>query len=252
MSSIENVFADRKAYIGFLTAGDGGLQRTIDSAMALVAGGVDILEIGVPFSDPVADGPVIQQASQRALVAGTTVEAVLETCATIHEKSGVPLVLFSYFNPLLQRGDRFFTLAAQAGVCGLLVVDLPVDEGQAFFTQAIQHHLDPILLASPSTTAKRLEQIQPLARGFVYYACRKGTTGVRAGLPDDLRDRTDAIRNKLSLPIGVGFGIADRESARGVLEVADGFVVGSRFVEAIGAGVTASALEALARSIDPR
>lgn len=226
MSRIVDCFKKKKPFIGYLTAGDGDSERLF---LQLVQGGVDLLEVGIPFSDPVADGPTIQKAMQRA--EGTAIADVLALIRSLRLKTEAPMVLFTYFNPIQHRLNQFLSDAKQAGADGILVVDLPVEEAKEYARLCRRYHLDPIFVIAPSTSKKRMEEICKLASGFLYYACRKGTTGAREGLPSDLVEKIEQIRHVSSLPIAVGFGIADRKTADAVLAVADGFVVGSYLVE---------------------
>ncbi len=256
MNRIEQQFHKKPAYIGFLTGGDGGVDYCVDCSLALVEGGVDILELGMPFSDPVADGPVIQQASQRALQRGTTPETVLEISRRVRQEADVPIILFTYYNPLLQKGPDFLKKARSVGVDAVLVVDLPPpnpDHDSRYFFNALEAaHLDPIFVTAPSTDQKRLDQIKDISKGFIYYACQKGTTGVRSHLPEDFPQQISKIRAGTNLPIAAGFGIASRETAQEALQYADGFVVGSAFVKQMADGADPAKLCALARAIDPR
>lgn len=227
MSRISKAFAHKKAFVGYLTAGDAQVKDFLD----LVDLGVNVLEVGIPFSDPVADGPVIQKAMMRALENKTTPDTVLEIVRQIRAKSDVAMVLFTYFNPIQRDLANFLRRAKEAGADGILVVDLPLEEAAQYRSLTEQIGLDPIFLIAPSTPLDRIEKIAQAGRGFLYYVCRKGTTGKRLGLPEDLKEKVAQIRSKTALPIAVGFGISDRKTADSVLEIADGFVVGSYFVE---------------------
>lgn len=232
------------AFIAYLTAGDGGMDYSLQAALALEKGGVDLLEIGIPFSDPVADGPVIQKAMERSLKAGTTPEMVLSLIREIRKHSSIPVVLFSYYNPIFIAGESFLKRAKEAGVDGILIVDLPVEEDTPI--------LDRVLLVSPSTSDERMEQIAQKAKGFIYYVCQKGTTGARQELPEAVKTDIARIKKYTSLPVVAGFGISNKKTAEMALSSADGFVVGSLFVDAIGRKVSPEELTQLARSIDPR
>lgn len=235
------------AFIGYLTAGDGGLDYSLEAALALEKGGVDLLEIGIPFSDPVADGPVIQKAMQRSLEQGTTPDDVLELIRRIRKKSSIPLVLFSYYNPILQGGKEFLLKAKEAGAQGVLIVDLSIEERKKELEV-----LDQIWIISSTTSEERMEKILPLCRGFIYYASQKGTTGARSGFPEGFGAKIKEIKKRSSLPVVAGFGIASRESAQEALRYADGFVVGSLFVAAMGRKASPEELTQLAQSVDPR
>jgi tryptophan synthase alpha chain len=255
MNKIDKVFQKTKPFIGYLTGGDGGVDYTVDSALALINGGVDILEIGFPFSDPIADGPVIQRAHERALKHGTTSSNILEIAAHLRKKTDIPLVLFSYFNPILQKGIPYLHQLKSAGFDAVLIVDLAVqvqsEHPEPFFHALNESQLLPILLATPSTDHNRLVEISKVAKGFLYYASQKGTTGIRSKLSDDFSSQLTRLKRVFQIPIVAGFGIADRLSAQAVLEHADGFVVGSAFVQKIGEKVSPKQLENLAQSIDP-
>lgn len=227
MSRISQVFAKQKPVIGYLTAGDAPKERFLE----LLQMGVTILEIGIPFSDPVADGPVIQQAMQRSIKAGTNLETVLNLVKDLRQETDAAIVLFSYFNPIQRDLKNFLSKAKMAGADGILIVDLPLEESQAYHKLCCDLDLDTIYVIAPSTPSQRILNISKLAKGFIYYACRKGTTGTRIELPKDLREKITSIRKHTTLPIAVGFGIASREAAEAVLKIADGVVIGSHFVE---------------------
>lgn len=249
-SRIEKLFANHKAYIAYLTAGDGGIQHTLNAAMALIDGGVNMLEIGIPFSDPVADGPVIQRASQRAISTSTTLQDVLWLVKEIRKQSDIPLILFSYLNPILRAAQsNFFSVAKSAGVDGLLLVDCPIDESQFIRDACVTNQIDLIYVITPSTPMLRIQYINENARGFLYYACRKGTTGVRHGLPKGFHEKMIDIKGIVNLPVVVGFGISNNEMVKEVYSVADGVVVGSLFVKALEDGMSLTALSKLAHDI---
>jgi tryptophan synthase alpha chain len=253
MSRIERLFANDKAFIAYLTAGDGGIQRTLDAAMALIEGGVNMLEIGMPFSDPVADGPIIQRAAARSLSAGTTLQDVLWLTKEIRKRSDIPLILFSYFNPILSAlQSHFLSDAKQAGMDGLLLVDCPVEESQGVRQACLQNEMALIYVITPATPLERIKKIDQYAQGFLYYACRKGTTGVRNALPDDFQQKMESIQSVVQWPVVVGFGISNQEMAEGVLTHADGVVVGSLFVKTLEEGGPLSILSTLARDICPK
>ena len=249
MSVIGKIFETKKPFVGYITVGDGGLERSLEAALALVEGGVDILEIGLPFSDPIADGPVIQEAMERALKRGTTFETLINFVKRFRQISAVPLVLFSYYNPILKGGKKALEEAKQAGVDGVLIVDLPIEEGEAFQKEAKEVGLDTIFLISPSTPEERIAKIAAVSSGFLYYVCRKGTTGVQRGLPEDLEEKVKLIKSHSSLPLVVGFGISNQEMAQKVAQMADGYVVGSALVDAIGKGKSAQLLTQFTRGL---
>jgi tryptophan synthase alpha chain len=242
---IADAFKKGPAFIAYLTAGDGGIEYSEKAALALIAGGVDLLEIGIPFSDPVADGPTIQRAMTRSLQAGTTPQHVLELVQRVRRETNIPIVLFSYYNPMLRAGEDFLQKAKECGASGILIVDLPLEEAQT-------GPLEQVFIVTPSTSEARLKSIAEKSQGFIYYACQKGTTGARKGLPEDFSKNVQRIKKNTQLPVAVGFGIADRSSAAEALQHADGFIVGSHFVEAIGKQVSPSELTRLAQQIDPR
>ena len=253
MNVIADIFISKKAFVGYLTAGDGGFEHSLAVMCAYAEAGIDIIEVGVPFSDPVADGPVIQAAAQRAIQASFTLNDVLRLITEFKKKYNTPIILFGYLNPLLQAGsfEEFFIKAQQAGVDGSLIVDLPLEEGGAYHAACIAANIDPIYLIAPSTPKQRIQQIAERAQGMLYYACRKGVTGARSGLPDDLMAKVAEIKSVTDVPVAVGFGIARRDTAAAINDVADGFVVGSLFVKA-AAEQSIEALCQLIRSLDPR
>ena len=236
MSRIAARFAERKAagkpaFIAFLTAGDPSLDRTVTAALELEAVGVDVLELGVPFSDPLADGPVIQRSSERALARGVTLARVLETVRRIREKSELALVLFSYLNPLLQRGvERVLDDAARAGVDGVLVTDLPPEEAGEWTPAARAAGIDTVFLASPTSPDERLRRVAAASRGFVYAISRTGVTGEREALSDDARPLVERLRALSDVPVALGFGISTPEQVKQASAVADAVVVGSALV----------------------
>ena len=242
MSRIGEAFARRrreggKAFVAFLTAGDPSLERTVEAAGEMEAAGVDVLELGVPFSDPLADGPVIQRASDRALRRGTTLARVLGAARAIRAQSALPLLLFTYFNPLLRHGpDRVAREAADAGVDGVLVTDLPPEEAGAWTLVARDAGLDTVFLAAPTSSDARLRLVAEASRGFVYAVSRTGVTGEAETLSDDARPLVRRLRAATDAPVAVGFGIATPQQAAAAAEVADGVVVGSalvRFLEGL-------------------
>ena len=223
-----------KALIVYLTAGDPSLAATRELVLGLEKSGADILEIGVPFSDPTADGPVIQAASQRALKAGTTLRGVLELVAEIRRTSQIPIVLFGYFNPIFAYGAQKFSKAAKdAGVDGILVVDLPPEEAGELrvFTDAAG--IDFISLVAPTTGPDRLKTILQNATGFLYYISVTGVTGTAAPKVEDIAREVGKIRKMTKLPIAVGFGISDADQAGAIAHIADGIVIGSAVVQRI-------------------
>ena len=221
----------RKAFVAFVTAGDPSLERTVEVAFALEAGGADVLELGVPFSDPLADGPVIQRASERALGRGTTLAAVLEAVRRVRQQSELPIVLFSYANPLLRYGlERLAGDACAAGVDGVLVTDLPPEEAGEWLPAARQADLDTIFLAAPTSSDERLRRVAEATRGFVYAVSRTGVTGEKDSLSGDARPLVARLRALTDVPVALGFGISTPEQVQAAAGVADGVVVGSALV----------------------
>ena len=221
----------RKAFVAFLTAGDPSLERTVKAARDLERGGADVLELGVPFSDPVADGPVIQRSSERALKRGTTLVDVLETVRAIRRDSELPLLLFGYFNPFLRHGlARLADEAKEAGVDGVLVTDLPPEEALEWTLLARAHELDTVFLAAPTSPDERLRGVAAASRGFVYAVSRTGITGERVALSEEAGPLVGRIRALTTEPVALGFGISTPEQFRAAADVADGVVVGSALV----------------------
>jgi len=220
--------------VAYITAGDPTLSATRDFVLALAEAGADVIELGVPFSDPLADGPTIQRASERALKSGTTLAGVLALVRQIPQSSQVPLVLFSYFNPILQMGlEKFAAAAAEAGADGVLVTDLTPEES-AEYRQILQaHHLDTIFLAAPTSTDERLVKIAACSSGFLYLISRTGVTGAKDALPDDLPALLRRARSFTQLPIAVGFGISLPGHVSVLGGLADAAVVGSALVSEI-------------------
>lgn len=219
---------NEKAFIAYISAGDPSLAATVDLALALAEAGTDLIELGVPFSDPLADGLVNQLAAQRALEAGSTVAGVLDCVGKIRRRSQIPIVLYTYLNPILQFGfDRFHREADKAGVDGLLLLDLPPEEDQP--SEGPLH----IRLIAPTTPPDRIERICANAAGFIYYVSREGVTGVQSRVATSLAERVGEIRRHTNLPVAVGFGISTPDQAREVAKVADGVVVGSAIVQKI-------------------
>jgi tryptophan synthase alpha chain len=222
-----------RAFIAYIAAGDPTLDATKALALALEAAGTDILELGLPFSDPLADGIVNQLAAQRALAAGATTRRVLETVRAIRAESQIPIVLYMYLNPLFAFGfEEFHRAAAEAGVDGLLILDLPPDEDGAE-TSGSRGDLKRIRLIAPTTPPERIGRIAAAAEGFIYYVSREGVTGERATVSETIGTHVAEIRRHTDLPIAVGFGISTPEQARQVAAAADGVVVGSAIVKRI-------------------
>ncbi|MDN5344017.1 MAG: tryptophan synthase alpha chain [Clostridia bacterium] len=239
---INRAFATRKgegrrALIAYLCAGDPSLELTAAAVQKLAAAGVDIIELGVPFSDPVADGPVIQAASNRALAGGASLIKILALIQDVRRQAEIPLVLMSYYNPLLQYG--LVGLAgdlASAGVDGLIVPDLPLEESGPLRDKLKAAGIAAIPLVAPTTPGERLRQITAAASGFIYCVSLTGVTGVREGLPPGIVAYLARVREVTSLPLGLGFGIGNSEQARRLAPYCDGIIVGSAVVQALHEG----------------
>lgn len=226
--------AGRKALIAYISAGDPTLEATLPQALALEKAGVDILELGVPFSDPLADGIVNQMAAARALAAGATTRGVLESVRRLRRESEIPVVLYTYMNPIYRYGfEQFHRDAEAAGVDGLLILDLPPDEDAQNAELSQTTGLKRIRLIAPTTPPDRIAQLTAGASGFVYYVSREGVTGERTDVATSLPERVAVIRATTSLPIAVGFGISTPEQVREVAQVADAVVVGSAIVKRV-------------------
>jgi tryptophan synthase alpha chain len=226
----------RAAFIPYLTAGDPSSDATVAIARALEDAGADILELGVPFSDPIADGPVLQRSAARSLAAGTTLEGVWRIAKRIRRETSLALVLFSYVNPLLRRGlERAASEAREAGLDAVLVTDLPPEEGEGVQPVFRAAGLDTVFLVSPTSPAARMSQAAGLSTGFLYVVSRPGTTGMRDSLPADLPGTVARARRAAgnNLPVAVGFGISTPATARLAAQIADGVVVGSALVAAV-------------------
>jgi tryptophan synthase alpha chain len=224
----------RGAFVAYLTAGYPSLAATVEIALALEAAGVDVLELGVPFSDPVADGPVIQRASEAALAAGATLEGCLGAAAAIAGRTRMPIVLFSYFNPLFQYGlDRLAGRLADTGVGGLLVTDVIPEEAAPLLDAMRPRDVDTVFLVAPTSSDARIARIAAVTRGFVYAVSRTGVTGARETVSDRAGPLVGRIRNHTDLPVAVGFGISSAEQVAEIWRIADGAVVGSRLVSEI-------------------
>jgi len=226
----------RAAFVAYITAGDPNLPRTIEVARALEQAGADVLELGVPFSDPIADGPTNQRAAERALRSGTTLGGVLAAVRVLREDSELPIVLFTYANPVLRYGiQRFAEEAADAGVDGVLFTDVPAEEIGPFEGPLGEQGIDLIMLVTPTSTRQRMKHAGSLGGGFLYLVSRAGVTGARADLASELAGNIRAARRASSLPVAVGFGISTPEQVAQVAAMAEGVVVGSAIVSRIGA-----------------
>ena len=243
MSRIHKTFASlssqgRKALIPFITAGDPHPDASLPLMRALVAGGADIIELGVPFSDPMADGPTIQRASERALAHGMSLRRVLALVAAFRkENAETPVVLMGYANPVEAYGIETFARDAKAaGVDGVLVVDYPPEECAGFATTMKEAGIDPIFLLAPTSTEQRYSEVGEIGSGYIYYVSLKGVTGSGSLDLDEVARRIPLIRDKVGMPVGVGFGIRDGATAARIAEVADAVVIGSRIIEEIENG----------------
>ena len=220
--------------VAYITAGDPSLDATLKFVLALAEAGADIIELGVPFSDPLADGPTIQRASERALKSGTTLAGVIDLIRLIRQSSQVPLVLFSYYNPILQMGlEKFARAASEAGADGVLATDLTPEESAEYRRILAAHHLDTIFLGAPTSTDERLAKIAAASSGFLYLISRTGVTGAKDALPDDLPSLLRRARMVAQLPIAVGFGISLPGHVSVLGGLADAAVVGSALVSEI-------------------
>ena len=225
----------RKALIPYVTAGDPQPGVTVNLMHAMVEAGANIIELGVPFSDPMAEGPVIQKAMERALMHGVTLDDVLDMVKTFRQQdTSTPVVLMGYLNPIEVKGYANFSKAAQnAGVDGVLIVDMPPEEAEALVIELRQHELDMIFLIAPTTDESRIKAITNSASGFIYYVSLKGVTGAGHLDTDLVNERVSLIRKATDLPVGVGFGIKDADSAAQIAKVADAVVVGSALVRLV-------------------
>jgi tryptophan synthase alpha chain len=228
-------FENKPSLVAYVTCGDPDLATTRDIVLAAIEAGAGIIELGVPFSDPLADGPVIQRASERALKHGTSLEQVLKLAAEIREHSqSVGLIVFSYLNPILQMGiSKFCKVARHAGLDGVLITDLPVEESTEYLREARKNDLVTVFLAAPTSTDERLKQIAAVSTGFVYAVSRTGVTGARQQMPEDAGGLVKRLRRFTKLPVAVGFGISTPEQFAAVGKYAEAAVVGSAIVQTI-------------------
>ena len=229
---------NRKAFVAYVMAGDPDEATSLEVVRGLPGAGVDVIELGLPFTDPMADGTAIQHAGQRALAGGMTLEKTLNVARRFREGDDeTPIVLMGYYNPIYSRGvDRFLTEAKDAGIDGLIVVDLPPEEDEELCLPALAQGIDFIRLATPTTDDARLPKVMQNTSGFVYYVSVTGTTGAAAANPEEVAPEVARIKAATDLPVIVGFGIRDPDAAQAVASVADGCVVGSAIVSKIGAG----------------
>jgi tryptophan synthase alpha chain len=247
MSRIKDAFSraegrKRAAFVAYLCAGDPDFDTSLAACRAVIAAGADILELGVPFSDPLADGLTNQLAAQRALKSGMTAARVFELVRRVRETSEVPIVFYTYYNLVFSNGvDAYIRSAKEAGVDGLLILDLPPEEAQEAEAACRTHGVDTVCIVAPTTPDSRLPQIAKAATGFIYYVSREGVTGVRDELAGGIPEAVARIRAHSRLPVAVGFGISTREQVAQVAALADGVVVGSALVNIIRDGLGALA-----------
>jgi tryptophan synthase alpha chain len=256
MSRIGGVLArlrarGERALVPFVTAGDPDLGTTEALVLAMAEAGADLVEIGVPFSDPIADGPTIQRASERALARGTSLRRALELAKRLRARSEVPLLLMGHANPFYAMGPRGFAeAAAEAGLDGLIVADLPPEEGADLYGAAAEAGIDAVLLAAPTTTQARLRMLAERTRGFLYYVSLTGVTGARARLAADLEAAVRRVKAISDVPVCVGFGVSTPEHAAEIARYADGVVVGSAIVDRVEAARSAEeVVDAVARFV---
>ncbi len=235
MNKIQNVFNKGKTLISFITAGDPDMETTRSLVLALEEAGSDIIELGVPFSDPQADGPVIQAAGQRALKAGANLSNVIELARSLKGQIETPLVLMGYYNPVMSYGEqRFARDASDAGISGVIVPDLPFDEGETFYDLLDKSGVNSILMVTPNTAEERLIETGKRARGFVYCVSMLGITGQEQGIYLQMEEYIERVREHVRTPLALGFGIDGPERIAQVIPLVDGAVVGSAIVKLVG------------------
>jgi tryptophan synthase alpha chain len=251
MSQISTVFKPgHKALIAYITLGYPTLEMSYEAAITLADNGCDIIELGIPFSDPLADGTTIQKASYQALTQGITVTACLDTARRLSQKVTTPLVFMGYFNPILSFGIETFSQAAvKAGVSGLIVPDLPPEEGTELELTTQRFNLDLIYLLAPTSTEERISLVAERSRGFIYLVSLTGVTGTRQTLPPELDNFVRKIRAKAAQPLCVGFGISSPQQAKRVAQIADGVILGSRLIQLIDEDATLTSLKSFVQSL---
>ncbi len=233
MSRINTAFENGKAFIGFVTAGDPNIQKSMDYILAMAESGADLIEIGIPFSDPIAEGKVIEAANVRALSAGTTCDQVFELVASVRNKTNIPLVFLTYLNPVFNYGyERFFKRCNEVGIDGIIIPDMPYEERGELLPFANNNGIDVISLIAP-TSDERISQIAKDATGFIYVVSSMGVTGVRSEIKTDIASITDTVRHVTKTPVAIGFGISTPEQAKQMSTYADGIIVGSAIVKII-------------------
>lgn len=228
---ITSAFKNGKAFIGFITAGDPSIAKTAEFVKIMAESGADIIELGIPFSDPIAEGPVIQQASMRALNSGTTPDKIFDMVEEVRKKTSVPIVFLSYINPIFNYGcDKFFNRCASCGADGVIIPDMPYEEKGDVVNFAKKHKISVISMVAP-TSDKRIGMIAKEAEGFLYCVSSMGVTGVRNEINTDLKSIIKAVRNASDIPVAVGFGISTPNQAEDIARLADGVIVGSAIVK---------------------
>lgn len=226
--------ANQKALIPFITAGDPDLDTTKRLVIEMERAGADIIELGVPFSDPIADGPAIQKASYRSLKSGTTLKKIIGIVKELRRTTEIPLVLMTYYNPVFKYGiSEFVRDATDAGVDGIIIPDLPPEEGEGIIEEGKRHNLNTIFLLAPTSTKERIKIVASASTGFIYYVSLTGVTGARESLPETVEASVNKIRKATDKPIAVGFGISTAEQAKRIASFADGVIVGSAIVNVI-------------------
>ena len=251
MSRITSVFKPGyKALIAYLTVGYPNLETTYEVASTLANNGCDIIELGIPFSDPLADGATIQKASYQALQQGITSQVCLEVARKLRQKITIPLVFMSYYNPILSFGlEAFCQASVKAGIDGLIIPDLPPEEGAELEASTKKFNLDLIYLLAPTSTEERISLVAKKSQGFIYLVSLTGVTGARQSLPPELEDFVMRVRQRAHQPLCVGFGVSNPEQARRVAKIADGVIVGSRLIQLIDEDATLSSLKSFALSL---
>jgi tryptophan synthase alpha chain len=247
MSRIASVFmtSGHKALIPYITVGYPNIEATLKTVPLLEGSGADIIELGIPFSDPLADGATIQESSYRALQNGITPEICLETARNLRERTRIPLVFMTYFNPVLSYGlDRFCQDCVSAGIDGIIVPDLPPEEGSALQFASLERGLDLIFLLSPNSTQERIRIVAEKSKGFIYLVSVTGVTGARTKLPAGLEDFIRRVRNIATQPLCVGFGVSTPDQAKQISVLADGIIIGSKLIQLIKADESLRSLQA--------
>lgn len=233
MSKIQKAFENGKAFIGFVTGGNPSIEKSCELILNMAESGADLIEIGIPFSDPIAEGPVIQEANIRALAAGADTEAMFHIVETVRKQTEVPLVFLTYLNPVFKYGyERFFARCERVGLDGIIIPDLPFEEKGELAGIAESHHVDVISLIAP-TSADRIRKIAADAKGFLYLVSSMGVTGMRSEIKTDLTSIIETVRSVSKIPVAVGFGISTPEQAHQISKLADGVIVGSAIVKLV-------------------